>query len=70
MRLATESSIFNTAMCIAAFGFIVLIVILAHPASQSSSVMATAANVAIGNEATSASLTPLGASLLRRSASE
>jgi hypothetical protein len=63
MHPGTGSSIFNFAMCMAAFGIVALVAIFAHPASPSGSV--TAMNVTAGNEvaAADASSKPAGAAL-------
>jgi hypothetical protein len=52
MRLRTEPSIFNFAMCIAAFSVVALVVVFAHPASPTSRV--AAANAAAGSEVAAA----------------
>jgi hypothetical protein len=52
MRLRTEPSIFNFAMCIAAFGVVALVVVFAHPASRTNRV--TAADAAAGSEVAAA----------------
>jgi hypothetical protein len=52
MRIGTRSSIFHSAMCIAALGFIALVVLVAHPASPSSRI--TAMKATSGNESAAA----------------
>jgi hypothetical protein len=52
MPLGTEPSIFNFAMCFAAFGIVALVVVFAHPASRTSGV--AAANAAAGSEVAAA----------------
>jgi hypothetical protein len=65
VRLGTETSIFNSAMCIAALGFIALVVLVAHPATQSSRI--TAMKTTLGNESATAdtSFKPIGATFWR-----
>ncbi len=58
MRLGS-GSIFNFAMSAAAFGFVALVVLLAHPTSQSSRV--TAIKATPGDAGADASFKPVGA---------
>jgi hypothetical protein len=52
----TRASIFNFAMCMAAFGIVALVAMFAHPAAPSGSV--TAIKVSAGNEVAAAEASP------------